>query len=394
MSYGSIPKGSSDSASSSSSGGGGYSTTTKIVGIIVVVLIAVGLIGSLGGSDSGSSSSVATDAPTLIVEETEEEVTVEVEVEDAAWPPMMITGPGFLTNPTNTDEAPDYEWVKTGEPCDPKLGEPYRRNGGSRTEMDPQTLYFTPAVDGTPGLLSGIAVDFYGYVEETLIEGYFGDEKVEPDTGKTYRTLSVSFRDFDEHDLCDTSEPITHTDLERITIAPYLAADDLPLNESDPDLVSGWTEGSCIIGMGFHWSKDITGPDMTWLAGNLVPIVPMYNSHTGDFQALFFLSTIKRQIWREGCALDFSDLSQPCTADIVNTWDRTPGLNEVNDPLLGTFMCSNWCGDCQFSGSPDEMYATIHFMFANPAEEDCQGKINGFGLYCRNGEYPGDTDLF
>jgi hypothetical protein len=389
-SYGAIPKDSTDSGSTAPSDSGGFSTKTKIIGAIVAILIVVGL-SSGGGSDSGS---VATTAPTLAV--VSEEGTVEAEPEepeDVAWPPMMITGPGFQTNPTNTDDAPAGDWVKTGEPCDPKLGESYRRNGGSRTEMDPQTLYFTPALDGTPGIFSGIAVDFYGYVEENLIEGYFGDEKVEPDSGKTYHTLSVAFRDYDEHDLCDTSEPITHTDLERITIAPHLAAENLPLKETDSELVSDWTEGSCIIGMGFHWAKDVTGNEITWLAENLVPIVPMYNSHTGDFQALFFLSTIKRQIWREGCALDFGDLTQPCTADINNSWDRTPGLFEENDPLKGTFMCSNFCGDCQFSGSPDGMYATIHYMFASPAEEDCQGKINKFGLYCRNGEYPGGTDI-
>lgn len=386
-SYGSIPPKESTGSGSTAPSGGGLGTKTKIIGAIAAILIVIGLF---NGGESDSVSTTTTAAPTV---EVVSEVTVE-ESEDVAWPPMLITGPGFLTNPTNTDDTAANDWVKTDEPCDPKLGEAYRRNGGSRTEMDPQTLYFTPALDGTPGILSGIAVDFYGYVEETLIEGYFGDQKVEPDSGKTYRTLSVALRDYDEHDLCDTSEPFTHTDLEKVTIAPYLAADNLPIKEDDPELVGDWTEGSCIIGMGFHWAKDITGNEITWLAENIVPLVPMYNSHTADLQGFFFLSTIKRQIWREGCVLDFTDLSQPCTADIVNTWDRTPGLVEENDPMKVTFMCSNFCGDCQFSGSPDEMYSSIHFAFGSPAEEDCDGKCNKLGLYCRNGDYPADTDLF
>jgi hypothetical protein len=353
--------------------------------VILAVLVALLVV------SHSSESPAETSAPEVVIDDLVEEDAVEEVVveEEPAWPSHLITGPGAIANPTNTAEAADSEWSKADEPCNPMLGEPWRKNGGESSIAESATLYFTPEVDGEPGLLSAIQVDFYGYLEENLVGSYFGDEKVGAD-GETYRSLTLSLRDYGEHDLCDTSAPISHKGLEKVTIAPDLAATNVPLLETDPELVSGWREGSCIVGMGFHWARDVVGgPDLTYEAANLMPIVPMYNSYTGVLQAVFFLATDKKQIWREGCPIDFVDLTQPCTSDITNSWDLAPGLQEANNPAGGLYMCSNFCGECQFTGSPTEMYTSMHWMFGDPGAENCAGKSNAFGLFCRNGVYPG-----
>merc|ERR1719162_1899876 len=47
------------------------------------------------------------------------------------WPDALITGPNAFDQPTTTAEAPELGWTKVeDEPCNPQLGEPYRKNGG------------------------------------------------------------------------------------------------------------------------------------------------------------------------------------------------------------------------------------------------------------------------
>ena len=370
--YGSVPLES--TSSTPSTGGASSKTKTYAIGAAVVLLV-LALLSNKGEAPAPAPS-------------VEPEVVTETETVEEVWPPVLVTGPGFLMNPTSTADAPDLGWTKVeGEPCHPILGEPYRKNGGERTIADPRTLYFTPDVDGTPGLLSGIQVDFYGYVEENLVGSYFGEETVGAE-GQTYRSLSLSIRDYETIDVCDTSAPLAVTSMEKVTLAPDLVAKNIPLQETDPELTTGWKEGACILGMGFHWAQDVVGgPDLTYEAKNLVPLQPMYNSATGKLQAVFFLATDTKQVWREGCEVNHVDLTQPCTSDITNSWDRAPGLTEANDPTT-TFMCSNFCGDCQFTGSPTGMYTTMHFMFEDTHAEDCGGDFNILGLKCRHDHDP------
>jgi hypothetical protein len=366
-----------DGSSSSSK----TSLLLKIAGVVVALLVLGKILG--GG---GSAEPV-------------EEVVVEL---TDVWPAALITGPNDFNHPTTTAEAAGLGWTKAeGEACNPKLGEAYRKNGGVRSTSDPVTLYFTPAVGGVPGVVSAVEVDYYGYVEDELMGSYLLNKQTTAD-GEMMHSLAVALRDFDKHDLCDTSAPISDTGMERVTIAPDGAADNVPLHETDEELIANWAEGSCIKTMGVHWGKDtVTGSNMSYEAGKTVPIVPMYGTKDGKLQAFFFYASGRKQTFPMQCAqylanfFDHTEVNE-CGAGLINTWDNTPGLTQANVP--GFYACSNFCAaDCQFSGSPDGVFSTMHWMLKNltiasPDFEDCDdGKLVPLNpvISCRPDAGPG-----
>jgi hypothetical protein len=298
------------------------------------------------------------------------------------WPEAVITGPNAYNHPTTTAEAAGLGWTKVAdEPCNPQLGEPYRKNGGARSKTDPVTLYFTPDAAGVPGIVSAIEVDYYGYIEEDLIGDYFRDGQVTSD-GQIFHSLALALRDYDEYNLCDTSRPIPSTELEKLTIAPAGAAENIPLAETDEELQTGWEQGSCMKTMGVHWAKDVVGGShMTYETKNLVPIVAMYHPG-GSVQAVFFAATDYKQTYPDpvACPVDMFNMANTaeCAAGKTNMWDLSTGLLQANTPPF--LMCSNFCrADCAFTGSPDGIFTTMHFMFKNitlQAGEDfetCEG---------------------
>lgn len=368
--YGSVPTTDADTGEVGMTSQGIHICQHKgVIAIVAVLLLFVAK--SMAPETSIVAAPVPAPTPAAVVDVVEE-------TPPPAFPLINKIGPGSVDQPTDTSNAPDFGFSKVAdEPCNPKLGEPWRQDGGVRNSKHPVTFYFLPAVGDVPGLLSGIEVDYYDFEENPdMIGDYFSEEATSDDGA--YRSLAVAFRDYNEHDLCDSSAPISHTGLEKVTIAPDMIELNLPINESDEELKSNWKEGSCIPMMGFHWSTDIVGgPEFTFEAKNLMPITPMYHSGTGLLNAVFFSATKVMQTWPEECEVDFVNFDQPCAAATVNSWDRAPGLMQANVPPL--YMCNNFCGECQFTGAKDGMFTTMHFTF---------GYDNCGGVHCRNGISP------
>jgi len=295
-------------------------------------------------------------------------------------PPM----PAPQEIPTDTINAATKGWVKIDKPCNPLLGEEWLY-GGERSLNISASVYFTPEVGDVAGVLSAIEVQYYGYIEENLVGTYFSEAK--PSKDGWYHTLPIALRDGKAEDLCDTDTPVTPENSPYMVISPGMANKIVPPTKDSPELISDWKEGACIQGMGFHWATDVeTGPNLTYKAENMVPIVPMYSSVDRTINGIFFMATSRKQNWPEGCP---GKPFAPCAAPGLNMWDGSPGLTQVNAPHF--YMCSNFCGDCQFTGAEDGMFTTMHWFFKNtfsgPDQEKCDGS-NGYNPYCRSGKYP------
>lgn len=283
--------------------------------------------------------------------------------------------------PTNTADAATKGWVRINEPCNPLLGEEWLY-GGERSLNVSASVYFTPEVGDVAGVLSAIEVQYYGYVEENLVGTYISEAKMSKDG--PYHSLSVALRNGKKEDLCNAETPATTENSAYIMISPGMANKIVPPTEDSPELRSNWKEGSCIKSMGFHWATDVEkGADLTYKAENLVPIVPMYSSKNGAINGIFFAATSRKQSWPEGCP----SRSFSCASPSLNMWDMSPGLTQVN--AMPYYMCSNFCGDCQFTGADDGMFTTMHWFFKDtffgPDPETCGDQEKPF---CRSGKYP------
>lgn len=292
------------------------------------------------------------------------------------WPSHFIKL-GMLYQPMDTTEAKEKGWKPSGEDCVPSLGEPWIY-GDERSANTSSTFFYTPAVGDVPGVLSGIEVDYYNYNEEKLIAEFFSEERTSKDG--SYYSIAVALRDSSKQDLCDTTSTVAYPNEEYLAIDPDKANKLIPLSESSTDLTENYKEGACLPGMGNHWETDIVGgKDLTYEAGNLFPVVPMYNSSDGTINGIFFMIPQRKQFWLPGCNAFANPLDPDCLVE-ANFWDVGPGLTEVNAPPF--FFCSNFCGECQFSGSTDGMYATMHFFFRPMYLEKC----NEYKPSCANGE--------
>lgn len=303
------------------------------------------------------------------------------------WPEYLSSQAGIFTKrPTNTFEAIELNWKKSDEPCVPTLGEVWLYNG-ERGLNSSVTLYFTPEVSDVPGSLSGIEVDYYGYIEDNLIGLYFS-EKMTSNDG-TYHSVAIALRNSAIEDLCSASSTtikIEKAEEKYVTISPGMANEQIPMTDSSPSLIDTWKKGSCIPTMGYHWMRDIHGgKNLTYEAKNTAPLVPMYDSN-GTFVAIFFLATAKKQHWADTCTFT----SEECI-NTLNFWDGGPGLTQANAGKF--YMCSNLCGKCDFtgSGSTPGIYTTMHWFFTkDPTSIECVGSNMGPAPYCPSGSYPKD----
>lgn len=304
------------------------------------------------------------------------------------WPPLLLKIdsvfkplPNFMPF-TSTEAAAAAGWEKSDEPCDPLLGQAWLY-GGERSSKISAAIYFTPDVGDTPGVISGIETDFYGYVEENLIGLFFGEEKTSKDG--SFRSISVALRNGDEEDLCSTTTPAAPGNAPYVLVSPGMANMLVPLTEDDPELLSEWQEGSCLQGMGYHWERFLEPvKELPYKASELVPVVPMYSSDDHALNGIFFLATNRKQNWpAKECPTAF-DPFDPCLSQSgkMNFWDTSPGLREASCGVF--FMCSNFCGECEFTGTPDGMFTTMHWFFRNTLAESCGGSKN----HCRSGVYP------
>ena len=376
-SYGSIPLGPNDGVGSC----GESSSNRKLCIALAVVLAGLGFF--LNGQSSDGSSPTA--APTVVPVPPKAEHWPELIMKANPSPnPKMGMLPFPLFISSNTTGVESSGWMKSeGVPCDPMLGEEWLYNG-ERSSDHSVAMYFTPAVGGVPGVLSGIETDYYGYVEEKLIGIFFGEEKTSKDG--SYRSISVALRNGDEEDLCDKEASVAPGNPPYVTVSPGMANLPLPVKEDKDELEqSGWQEGSCIPSMGYHWIK-FTEPfeGLPYKTGNMVPVVPMYSSVDQTISGIFFSATSKKQHYPvEECG-HATPAINPCAFGKVNMWDYSEGLKEVS---TGTFyMCSNFCGDCEFTGSDDGWFTTMHWFFRNTLPEACGGYRKT--PYCRSGLYP------
>jgi len=303
------------------------------------------------------------------------------------WPEYLVSQVSMNTKrPTNTIEAAALQWEKSDEPCVSTLGEAWLYKGERGIETS-ATLYFSPEDGDVPGSLSGIEVDYYGYIEDNLVGSYFSEERTSKDG--TYHSLAVALRNSANEDLCSKSAK-RNAEEKYVAISPGLINQEIPMKNSSPLLTDTWKEGSCIPGMGYHWFTDtIGGNNLTYKAENTVPVVPMYD-HDGNFVAIFFLATAKKQNW-DATIGGLCPLGIPFTPeclDALNFWDPGPGLNEANEGQF--YLCGNLCGQCDFtgSGSTPGMYTTMHWFFQDPAKLECVGSDKGLAPYCPSGSYP------
>ena len=69
----------------------------------------------------------------------------------------------------------------------------------------------------------------------------------------------------------------------------------VPLTATEAQNI-GYQAGSCMAKMGQHWIYDLeAAPRMSWVSGNMMPIIPMYNTlgpNTGLINAFLFTSPV------------------------------------------------------------------------------------------------------
>jgi len=313
------------------------------------------------------------------------------------WPPYLSSRANqFTKRPVNTDEATSMGWKKNDEKCNPNLGEPWLF-GGKRSYNSSVTLYFTPAVGEIPGVVSAVEVDYYGYIETSLIGTYFTKERTSDDG--PYHSVSVAFQNGALKNLCDASTTIEPHGEKYLAISPDLKNRTIPTEDSFSIMSSnGWKPGSCIPQMGYHWISDVEGgADLSYKAESTVPVVPMY--YEGKLTAFFFLATTLKQNWPASCTRKFPFLKTPeehanfndCMK-FQNYWDPNYGLlQETTGPF---FVCSNVCDrNCKFTGARYDppTYSTMHWFVRDKEymtdKVGCKGKGRK-KPYCPDGNYP------
>ena len=372
-SYGSI---STDPKVSTESGGNEGAVSNRKLYVVLAVFAGLGIF-LLGGK----SDDVSTPAPTaaLLVDEAPGKHWPETLVKiDAAY-----KFPNVL--PTTTTGLYKKGWRKTGEPCDPMLGEAWAYQG-ERAFNYSAAVYLTPQVGDVPGVVSGIEVDYYGYTPEKQIGIFYGEEKTSSDG--SYRSISVALRNGEVENLCDTESPVAPGNPEYIMVSPGMANLPVPVTE-DPELLSDWKEGSCLPGMGYHWSKFLDGDDeLPYKAEKLVPIQAMYtSSEEKTINGIFFSAADKMQLsYPANCKPATS-----CSVGKVNFWDNSPGLLEEKRTRF--FMCANFCGDCELTGTANEYYTTMHWFFKMTFDEICNSDKPPGEPHCREGLWAGIDPL-
>lgn len=375
--YGSIPPANFSNTSSAGSAGNGESNSNcKLYIALGAILVGLGVF------LRGKSGDATTPAPAVAVP-----VVQEPPEEAKHWPETLVKMdaafgkfPNFMF--TNSAVAEGQGWVKSmDDPCDPMLGEAWLYQG-ERALNYSAALYFTPEVGDVPGVLSGIGVDYYGYVEEKLIGKFFGEEKHTSEDG-TFRTVSVALRNGAVENLCDTDTPVAPGNPNYVVISPGMANIPIPATENKAELEQGgWNEGSCIPTMGFHYEKFMDGSyELPHKAENMVPVVPMYSSTDGTLNGIFFHSSSTLQFWPEDCPVS---IPSPCAEPSLNMWDYSPGLSQRSTGRF--YMCSNFCGDCEMEGTTDGIFTTMHWFFKNTFGENCGSDRKT--PTCRSGKYP------
>jgi hypothetical protein len=261
-------------------------------------------------------------------------------IASAAYPPISIGDrlirdyTQYTSLPITTDAASAAGWEASTSSCDPNLGIAWNEDQTDPEESTPLTLFFT-----AQGQLAGIGVTTYGDVLQNLIDlGYW--QPTGKSAGYTTYFLSVSFRSADE--MCSSSPSVNPLGDTLIINANNISVS-LPLTEQEA-IDNNWMRGSCFYSMGHHYFYDLVdAPNMSWLAANLLPVVPMY--HNGTINAFFFASATVQQGLLG-----------------ANEWDPLP--------LINYLMCKNWCDSaCTFSDT--SAWSTLHVYLRDYTQATC-----------------------
>jgi len=178
--------------------------------------------------------------------------------------------------PLTVDDAIDQGWTNyTG--CNPFTGIYYSQEDGGPTTFHPLTVAFTAS-----GQIAGVGVSHFG---SDPLDNLIGTYWLPTDLGFYY--MGVTFRDPDfGGGICNENNYFNEDIGTQVVVNQGVVNTSLPLTE-DAATSSLYTKGGCIGNMGTHWSYDMeTAPDMSWIAANLMPVVPMYTD--GVFSAFFF----------------------------------------------------------------------------------------------------------
>jgi len=338
------------------------SSNRNVIKNPVIVAFSLFVVGLLTGALLINHGDVVSQSELIIHEEELSQSDNRESETPKHWPSYLVSRmmppKNSIVRPTNTIEAAAKEsgWVKSDESCDPFLGEPWLYNG-KHSYNTSVTMYFTPSVGDKPGILSGIEVDVYGFVDESLVGSYFSKPRESNDG--TYHSIAVALQNGAQHDLCDSTTPFVPNGEKYLAIRSGFTYNEIPTNSTMPALRSQWVEGSYMQLMGIHWFQDTEGGrNLSYKAGKLVPISIMYDRIDKGVNAIFFLGTGSKTM---------------NSTDLGTWWDKGPGLVEnASDP--GPAFCDNFCGDCAFTGSPDGYYSTMHWWFKNPMEIPRVGK--------------------
>jgi len=233
----------------------------------------------------------------------------------------------YVALPMTTLDAINEEWTNYTE-CDGNLGVAFSYSSGGPDQLNPVTLYFSAG-----GQIAGLGVTHYGQPDN--------DWWLQDQDDDDHFLLTISFRPNDQN-LCDPeykyNEPLGVQVVLNQGNTPSIS---IPLDEAGATNAD-FTEGGCIGNMGTHWSLDlVTAPYMSWVAANLLPIMPMY--HDGQISAVLF------------------------NTDNVQTGSEPLGPWET--PLVEQLMCYNWCNDT--CGWSNNWWNTMHIFFTDYTQNTC-----------------------
>eukprot|EP01114_Cavostelium_apophysatum_P019193 TRINITY_DN6116_c0_g1_i2.p1 TRINITY_DN6116_c0_g1~~TRINITY_DN6116_c0_g1_i2.p1 ORF type:complete len:267 (-),score=26.21 TRINITY_DN6116_c0_g1_i2:28-828(-) len=228
--------------------------------------------------------------------------------------------------PITTKDAQKNGWTATSTQCDLNVGIAWNMDPSGPTEEYPVTLFFTGG-----GQISGFMVSHFYAAPLAGLSDYWVPN------GSRY-DLTIAFREPTQK-LCSSTlfkEPLGTV----VTINPATIHFAIPINESEAGPAQ-FTRGACIGNMGRHWALDLaTAPKMSWIAKNLMPVVPMY--HNGTISAVFVETPILQ--------------------------DYEP-FGEWEIPLYFGLMCKNFCdSSCGWDVSK---FNTFHFFFHDPTLNTC-----------------------
>jgi len=242
----------------------------------------------------------------------------------------------FHELPLTTQSANAAGWKNLSGDCDPNLGYAfYEDDNEAPTKAHPITLFFSAS-----GQLSGFGLSHFGAPEESLQGIYWMEQQ-----DGSYM-ITISTRSSDEN-LCDDGN-VSNSPLGTVVIINQGGLNRaIPLTSADASQEL-YTRGSCIGGMGRHWSYDLAAaPNMTWKVENYMPVTPMYSESTGNIAGIFIET---------------------------NNLQWVEPFGDFEGPFISAIMCKNYCDNsCSWDATA---FTTLHFGFYDHVLNSCDSRCD------------------